>query len=145
MVLFTALRRRFSLCFGMAINWDRDDIRDFASEFVDTADAKIDMAIAMAGGRLSEDEWKSLYQQAGIFLTCHLLKLMGQGTGTSANGPLSSGPVSSITVGSVSTTFAVSAVGNNNNASFASGLGRTSYGMLYLELLNAAGFAGFTA
>lgn len=112
------------------------DIRNYATEFADLTDPKIQIYIDMADGEIDADAWGSRAKTAEIVLTCHLMKTGGalDAEGAGASG---AGPVTSMSVGDVSVSYG-SAMGVV--AGLDPSLASSRYGLEYARLVKLAAY-----
>lgn len=91
--------------------WTRAEVRQIAPEMAAPAvsDATIDAFVVIAERRINECLYGDTLIDAGAYLTAHLLKMAGYGSGAGGAGTV--GPVTGVTVGQVSKTHAAPSVG----------------------------------
>ncbi len=93
-------------------------------EFTSVADATVQKWLDRAARMLNPDAWGSLYDDGHLFLTAHLMALMGVASGVTAS---SGGVIASKTVGPVTVTYASPSGTTPADAD----LERTKYGQQY--------------
>lgn len=52
-----------------------EDVKEFAEEFVDTSDTKIELMMEYADNFVKPEKWDRKFKMAKILMTCHLIKL----------------------------------------------------------------------
>lgn len=97
------------------------DVKDFAGEFSEASDSKIELFLEYARSWVHETKWGNKQKFAEILMCCHLLTLQQRGGGVS-------GPVTAERVGDVNISYGQAASTGNE------ALSTTAYGLQFLAL-----------
>lgn len=119
--------------------WTFEDVVTIAPEFADVPEETIDIYIAMATRWISETYFGNVSDDAGKFLTAHLMTMLIPPGEYNAGITPATGPVTQKSVGDVSVSYG--GLGSLSLDSIASRttLALTRYGLLFYQLVRMRG------